>query len=232
MDQQHPVPRQITSFEFKLIGFMTLKQFIYLLIFFPFGYIVYRLFPIPFLNIVAGISIAVFGAALAFIPVNDRPLDIWVKNLLRRLTSPTQYIYQKNNDAASLLKTREEEKEDMPQQIFTAPSPPISSSSQVNQVIAPTSKIEETPFLMGVVKNSKDIPLPEIMVSIKDQKNTIIRLLKTNIHGVFTTYHPFEGGEYIFEIRDPSRRYFFDRMTIKVEKQNTHPIEFVSKELL
>lgn len=232
MDQQHPVPRQITSFEFKLIGFMTLKQFIYLLIFFPFGYIVYRLFPIPFLNIVAGISIAGFGAALAFIPVNDRPLDIWVKNLLRRLTSPTQYIYQKNNDTASLLKTREEEKEDMPQQIFTAPSPPTSSSSQVNQVIAPTSKTEETPFLMGVVKNSKDIPLPEIMVSIKDQKNTTIRLLKTNIHGVFATYHPFEEGEYIFEIRDPSRRYFFDKMTIKVEKQNTHPIEFVSKELL
>jgi len=45
--EQHAVPRQITTFEFKLIGFMTLRQFIYLLVFIPLGVVVYFLFPIP-----------------------------------------------------------------------------------------------------------------------------------------------------------------------------------------
>jgi F-type H+-transporting ATPase subunit alpha len=50
--EQHPIPRQITTFEFKLIGFMTLKQFLYILISIPAGFVVYKVFPIPILNIV------------------------------------------------------------------------------------------------------------------------------------------------------------------------------------
>lgn len=95
--EQHPIPRQITSFEFKLIGFMTLKQFLYLVIFAPLGYIAYAIFPIPILNILLGFAVGGIGAALAFIPINDRPLDVWIKNFWKRLTSPTQYFYHKNN---------------------------------------------------------------------------------------------------------------------------------------
>jgi hypothetical protein len=87
----------ITSFEFKLIGFMTLKQFLYLVIFAPIGYIVYWLFPIPLLNILMGIAVGGIGLALAFVPINDRPLDVWIKNMWKRLNSPTQYFYRKNN---------------------------------------------------------------------------------------------------------------------------------------
>lgn len=102
--EQHPVPRQITTFEFKLIGFMTLKQFLYLVIFAPLGFIVWRLFPIPYVNIFLGCITALMGVALAFVPVNDRPLDVWIKNLYRRLISPTQYTYLKHNDPLNFLK--------------------------------------------------------------------------------------------------------------------------------
>jgi len=94
---QHPIPRQITTFEFKLIGFLTVKQFIYLLIFVVSGIVVYYLFPIPYLNILAGVMVGLIGVALAFLPVNDRPLEVWIKNLVKRLLSPTQYFYKKNN---------------------------------------------------------------------------------------------------------------------------------------
>ena len=30
MDQAHPIPQNVTSFEFKLVGDMTLRQFLYL----------------------------------------------------------------------------------------------------------------------------------------------------------------------------------------------------------
>ena len=101
--EQHAIPRQITSFEFKLIGFMTLKQFLYLVIFAPIGYIVYVLFPIPLLNIILGIVVGGMGAALAFVPINDRPLDIWIRNIWKRLNSPTQFTYHKHNMPITLL---------------------------------------------------------------------------------------------------------------------------------
>ncbi|PIP15339.1 hypothetical protein COW98_03160 [Candidatus Roizmanbacteria bacterium CG22_combo_CG10-13_8_21_14_all_35_9] len=94
---QHSIPRQITTFEFKLIGFLTVKQFIYLLIFIVSGIIVYYIFPIPYLNILAGLMVGLIGVALAFVPVNDRPLEVWIRNLFKRLISPTQYFYKKNN---------------------------------------------------------------------------------------------------------------------------------------
>ncbi len=95
--EQHPIPRQITTFEFKLIGFMTLHQFIYLVVFIPLGLLVYKVVFVPFLNILLGMIIAGAGLLLAFLPVNDRPLDVFLKNLYKRLTSPTQYVYRKSN---------------------------------------------------------------------------------------------------------------------------------------
>jgi hypothetical protein len=100
---QHPIPRQITSFEFKLIGFMTLKQFLYLVIFLPIGYIVYRVIPLPILNLVAGVLISGVGLAFAFIPIQDRPMEIWLRNLIKRINSPTQYRYHKSNNPLGFL---------------------------------------------------------------------------------------------------------------------------------
>ena len=101
--EQHPIPRQITSFEFKLIGFMTLKEFLYVVIFAPLGYIVYTLFPIPFLNIILGLAVGLMGFVFAFVPINDRPLEVWIRNFWRRLNSPTQYFYHKNNPPLSIF---------------------------------------------------------------------------------------------------------------------------------
>ncbi|MFH0979814.1 MAG: PrgI family protein [Candidatus Roizmanbacteria bacterium] len=100
---QHPVPRQITTFEFKLIGFLTIKQFIYLVIFVALGLAVYGLTPIPILNVMFGVLTAAIGAAFAFIPINDRPMEVWIRNLIKRLASPTQYSFQKQNKPVSFL---------------------------------------------------------------------------------------------------------------------------------
>lgn len=101
--EQHPIPRQITTFEFKLVGFMTLHQFIYLLIFIPTGFLLYKIIPIPFLNIVAAAAVSAVGVLLAFLPVNDRPLEVFLQNLYKRLTSPTQYAYQNTGHPATFV---------------------------------------------------------------------------------------------------------------------------------
>jgi len=104
--EQHPIPRQITSFEFKLIGFMTLHQFIYMVVFALLG-VLFWFIPLPlplgFFTKLLAVVIGVAGIVFAMVPINDRPMDVFVKNLYKRLTSPTQYMYHKNNKSFEIL---------------------------------------------------------------------------------------------------------------------------------
>ncbi len=273
---QHPIPRQITTFEFKLVGFMTLKQFLYLLIFVPIGFVLWKITPIPFLNVFLGFLAIAAGIACAFLPVNDRPLDVWVRNFLNRLTSPTQYTYHKHNSSlyflqdlvfasdphrtlahieskqklAAYLTTTQpqtlpsQEKQQVQILLQNSPTPPPASSPLPPQLISqpvqpPASPVEASqsqpvkrPFFIGVVKNNKKIPLPGIMIYVKDTSGATIRLLKTNPHGVFATYNSLPSGEYIFEVKDPKGGYFFDTIKLAVAANNPTPFEFGSKELL
>jgi len=96
--EQHPIPQQISSYEFKLVGEMTLKQFlkaaagIILAILINSTKIVV-LIKWP-LMLVAGGS----GLLLAFVPFEDRPLETWVKAFIKSIYSPTIYTYRKKND--------------------------------------------------------------------------------------------------------------------------------------
>ena len=102
--QEHPIPRQITTFEFKLIGEMTVKQFGYLAFGIACAAILYFLAPkVLFLNLILAIILAALGFGFAFVPINDRPMDIWLKNMFKRLFSPTQYFYRKNNQPPKIL---------------------------------------------------------------------------------------------------------------------------------
>ena len=101
--EQHAVPREITSFEFKLIGFMTIRQFYYLLVFGGIAIVFYFLMVIPYINyFVMTLSIGV-GVALAFGKYNERPIDNLIKNLITHLLLPTQYLYLKKNDPPEYL---------------------------------------------------------------------------------------------------------------------------------
>ncbi len=285
--EQHPIPRQITSFEFKLIGFMTLKQFLYLVIFAPLGYIASVIFPLPFVNVLVGLAVAALGVALAFLPINDRPLDIWIRNIWKRLNSPTQFTYHKHNQPIALLQNLyfvsdphhvmahieskqmlaaylEKTKQTMPatpkkkqvQQAFSSPqssqsvvmvpSTPIQTQTAQQIAQAYTSPVQEVPkappttiaqgehkpFFIGTIKNGKRIPLPGILIYVKNNQNIPVRLLKTNQHGIFATFNPLPSGEYLFEIKDPKSSYLFDTMKIAIKDINTKSIEFYSKELL
>ncbi len=102
--QEHPVPRQITTFEFKLIGELTIKQFGYLAMGSVLAVIVFFLIPnFMFLNYLGAAIPALIGIGFAFVPINERPMDVWLKNLFKRLVSPTQYYYRKHNQPPKIL---------------------------------------------------------------------------------------------------------------------------------
>ncbi len=275
--EQHPIPRQITSFEFKLIGFMTLHQFLYLVVFFPSAFVVFKLIPIPFINIMAAFVTAGAGIAFAFLPIQDRPLDVWLKNLWKRLNSPTQYTYHKNNPAILVLQdlyyisdphkvsahieTREKlssylsrtqpkpqpnnkkleiqnlinkaatEKTTLKTPLAPAKKAP-NGATPLPKSLQPTVEAPNKPFLMGTIKNNKKIPLPGVLIYIKDKSNKPIRLLKTNPHGVFATFHTIPPGEYTLEPKDAKEGYFFDTMKITITSAPINSLEIHSKEML
>ncbi len=92
---QHPVPQHIASYEFRLIGDMTLKQFAQLAAGTILGLIVYAL-PIP--GLFKWPLIVVFGFlgfAFAFLPVNERPLSDWLIAFFKAIFLPTEFVWQK-----------------------------------------------------------------------------------------------------------------------------------------
>lgn len=102
--QEHPIPRQITTFEFKLIGELTIKQFGYLAAAAASAVFLFFLTPkVFYLNFLVAALPALLGIGFAFVPINDRPMDIWLKNLFKRLLSPTQYYYRKHNLPPKIL---------------------------------------------------------------------------------------------------------------------------------
>jgi hypothetical protein len=93
--EQHPVPQNVTTFQFRLIGDMTIKQFGYLAAGAILAYVTYKL-PLPFLITWPGAAIfALLGFGFAFIPVEERPMDVWVLSFFKSIYAPTQYLWQK-----------------------------------------------------------------------------------------------------------------------------------------
>lgn len=92
--EQHPVPQNITSFQFRLIGDMTIKQFGYLAGGVLLAFIAYKL-PLPFFFTWPMAAIFAFaGFGFAFVPIEERPMDIWVFSFLKNVYNPTIFHWE------------------------------------------------------------------------------------------------------------------------------------------
>lgn len=98
---QHPVPQNISSYEFRLVGDMTLKQFFQLA-----GGIVLALIwfrtPFPFFIKYPLIFISVLGGILmAFVPLQGRPFSQWITAFFKAAYSPTEFFWKPGPVAAA-----------------------------------------------------------------------------------------------------------------------------------
>lgn len=267
----HPVPRSVTTFEFKLIGWFTVKEFIYLLIAIGIAVIFYFTIPVPYVNIaVAGATVGL-GAFLVMYKYNERPLDIWAKNLVFRLLSPSQYFWHKDNPAPdflsgvtvsdSIIVSKHLDASSKLQSYVdssgaSTPTPSTQASTRVEEALAPQSTptqqnpdsitqpssvpqetttqqvTDHTPYISGIIQNSKSLPLPNIMVYVNTHAGELVRILKTNKNGIFASFHPLEPGTYIISPKDLGGNYFFDTMTVPITGPLEEPVRITSKELL
>lgn len=98
MAAQHPIPQQISSYEFRLVGDMTIKQFFQV----GSGALVALLFyasPLPgFIKWPLVLLFSLAGVAMAFLPIEDRPLDRWIIAFFRAVYSPTRFIWKRGTE--------------------------------------------------------------------------------------------------------------------------------------
>lgn len=96
--EQHAIPQQISNYEFKLVGDMTLKQFLKAAAGIVLAFLINASGLIFFLKWPLMIICGGGGLMLAFVPFQDRPLETWVAAFLKSIYSPTIYTYKKIPD--------------------------------------------------------------------------------------------------------------------------------------
>jgi len=93
--ESHPIPQQISSYQFRLVGDMTLKQFFQIAGGAVVAIIIYSL---PLMGIIKWpfvILSALLGVALAFLPLEERPLERWIIAFFKSVYSPTIFSWKK-----------------------------------------------------------------------------------------------------------------------------------------
>lgn len=114
--EQHPIPQQITSYEFKLVGEMTLKQFVRAAGGIVLALLLNKSSLVFFVKWPLMILLGGGGLALAFVPFQDRPLETWILSFIKSIYSPTIFIWKKKSRGnwleVDLNKKTEEDKEE------------------------------------------------------------------------------------------------------------------------
>ncbi len=93
--ENHPVPQQISSYSFKLVGDMTLKQFFEVAGGVLVAILLYALPLHPLIKWPLILIAVASGGALAFIPFEERPLEQWVFAFFRSIYTPTLFYWKK-----------------------------------------------------------------------------------------------------------------------------------------
>lgn len=248
--EQHPVPQPITSYEFRLVGDMTLKQFAKLASGVILALIVYGLDPPGLIKWFLILLFAGLGAAMAFIPFEGRPIDIWIIAFFKRIYSPTQYIWRPKGKKATRPETiaspAAPASQPTIQPISPLPPPPLPASAPdlttlfkaepakektVEAKYVPNVIIPATPSIPNIIVGLTHKPDGKIIegaiLEIRDTAGNPVRALKSNKLGQFQIATPLPSGSYEIEIEKNGHR--FDIIKIELKGEIVPPIEIISK---
>ncbi len=172
--ENHPIPQDITGFQFKLIGNMTVKQFAYLAGGTVLAWFCFFILP---LFIVIRLPLAIIflasGIGLAFVPIDGRPMDVMIINLIKAMFAPTQYIYKKSGGNLASSAAQVPQPAQVPGIILSNhPIPASSAQPQPNQTTPPGPQPVPEPPLQSNMPTSQ---MPPVQMPV-DQPGKVIEL--------------------------------------------------------
>ncbi len=184
--EQHPVPQNVTTFQFRLIGDMTIKQFGYLAGGAILAYISYIL-PLPFFfTWPLTVIFAFLGVGFAFIPVEERPMDIWVLSFLKSVYAPTQFVWHRTQQSTPVQKPTV-----IPPTTSAALTQKTVLSQSQTQIPAPATLQSQaskpiTAALQGFYTPSSSIPKKSFLDSLFSWVDTLFSPPKTHVQNAPT----------------------------------------------
>ncbi|KKP69571.1 hypothetical protein A2X44_03495 [candidate division CPR3 bacterium GWF2_35_18] len=94
----HPIPQNVVSFEDRIFGPLTAKQFSIIATGLSFAFVLY-MSPLPgTFKIPAVVVVSLFSFAAGLVRINDMTLDTWLTTFIGAIYSPTQFIWQKTTE--------------------------------------------------------------------------------------------------------------------------------------
>lgn len=93
--REHPLPQDVTGYQFHIVGNMTLKQFVEIGAGCVAGFFIYTTNLLPFIKWpLIGVAVSI-GAFAAFIPFEERPFDHWIITFFRVIYKPTKFFWKR-----------------------------------------------------------------------------------------------------------------------------------------
>ncbi len=178
--QQHPIPQNVTQYQFRLVGDMTLKQFLELAAGLLVAYLFYASnlififkWPLALVSLFGGI-------AFAFFPLEDRPLDIWAINFIRAIYGPTRFVWKKTNSIPEMFTFAAHIFMDTPTAVKTlkAPTLPMHKTITSDLSAEEVKQVQEVDALFQNVHVSPTAPPVAIVDQSSSKPAVTIRKLK------------------------------------------------------
>lgn len=141
---EHPVPQNIGSYQFRLVGDMTLKQFLELAGGILLAWLIWSAALPSFIKWPLCIAAILTGFAIAFLPIEERPLDQWVIAFFTAIYRPTIFNWKKKT--SDILKFQ--------------PHPPDDDSVREAIAKAPSAKLQTLLDVYRLKANSPSEPDP------------------------------------------------------------------------
>ncbi len=101
--RQHPIPQDITNYKFHLIGSLTLKQFAELVVATIMAFGIYSTNLIAIVKWPLILIVVFLGIMVAFVPIEERPMDHWIITFFRRIYQPTKFFWKKQGKIPDLF---------------------------------------------------------------------------------------------------------------------------------
>ena len=247
--EQHPLPQDVTGYRFRLIGDMTLKQFLYIAVAVLITILVHNL-PLPFFfRYPLELVLLLLGIGLAFVPIEGRPLDKWIIAFIKSIYSPTQYIWKKQKidltPAPTKTPTKSKPTISSPTKTKTTPSsfsPPIKTSSKSVITPSPIPKPKKTSSTSQTPTTNLPIPFtpttPNTLVGLTLTPDThildtalieiihnglTVRATKSNKLGQFLFAKPLEDG--LYQIKTEKPDFKFNIYSLKLDGNIVKPLK-------
>jgi hypothetical protein len=108
--REHPIPQDVTGYKFHIVGNMTLKQFAEVGAGVLLAVIIYNTNLLTFIKWPLILFSVGLGGMMAFVPIEERPLDHWITTFFRKLYSPTKFYWKKESNVPFALSQQKEQK--------------------------------------------------------------------------------------------------------------------------